>query len=166
MFQSALTSKIAGFLNGIGIAVVPRRLDGDSFLPGIEVENGKLFVDEMKLVYPGDLLHEAGHLAVAPSGVRHTLSGDIEIPGADMDEVEVMATAWAYAALVHLDLEPQVLFHAGGYGGHSDGLIRTFAMGVYPGAHKLQEFGMAATREAASQSNGAPFPRMVKWVRD
>ncbi len=166
MFDSTLTNKIAEFLTRIGLEVVPRRLEGDCFLPGIRIENGKILVDETTLIYPGDLLHEAGHLAVAPASVRPTLSGDIEIPGADMDEVEVQATAWAFAAIVHLGLEPRVLFHEGGYDGKSEGLIRTFSFGVFPGAHKLQELGLTAIGETARCRNVAPYPHMLKWTRD
>jgi len=166
MFQSVLTNKLAEFLSSIGLDTVPQRLDGECFLPGIHIEKGKILVDEAKLIYPGDLLHEAGHLAVAPASVRLALSGDIEIPGADMDEVEVQATAWAFAAIVHLGLEPRVLFHEGGYEGKSEGLIRTFSYGVYPGAHKLQEFGMTAFGETARRLKVAPYPHMLKWTRD
>jgi hypothetical protein len=166
MFQSVLTTRIAEFLTDVGIEVAPRRLRGGSFLPGVLVEGGRLLVDEAQLTYPGDLLHEAGHLAVAPASLRPNLSGEVVIPGADMGAVEVQATAWAYAALTHLGLEPQVLFHEGGYMGKSEGLIRTFTLGVYPGAHLLQEFGMTAVGEAARRLNVAPYPHMLKWMRD
>ena len=66
MFEGELTRRIAGFLNGVGIGVLARRTGGGCFLPGILVEGGRLLVDEAELRYPGDLLHEAGHLAVAP----------------------------------------------------------------------------------------------------
>lgn len=166
MFEDALTSRIAEFLNAIGIEVVPARLESEGFLPGIVVERGRLLVDETKLSYPGDLLHEAGHLAVAPSSVRSQLSGEVMVPGADMNAVEVQATAWAYAALRHLGLEPRVLFHEGGYRGRSEGLIMTYSLGVYPGAHALQAAGMTATGEAARALGVAPYPHMLKWMRD
>lgn len=165
MFRNPLTNKISGFLSGIGIEVMPARLDGDSFLPGIVVENGRLLVDEEKLEYPGDLLHEAGHLAIAPSEVRPDLSGEVVIPGADMDAVEIQVTAWAYAAVVFLGLEPQVLFHQGGYKGRSESLIFTFSLGVYPGASGLETLGMTAVGENARQLGIAPYPNMLKWMR-
>lgn len=166
MFQNELTNRIAEFLTDIGIEVIYRRLDGECFLPGILIESGKLLVDEAKLTYPGDLLHEAGHLAVAPASLRLTLSGEVIIPGADMDDVEVQATAWAYAALTHLGLEPKVLFHEGGYRGKSEGLIFTYTLGVYPGAYGLQSLGMTASGEEARRLNVAPYPHMLKWMRD
>lgn len=166
MFRDHLTNRIAEFLCAIGIEVAPVRLEHDPFLPGILIERGRLLVDESRLTYPGDLLHEAGHLAVAPQSVRHSLSGEVVIPGADMDAVEVQVTAWAYAAIVHLGLDPKILFHGGGYRGKSEGLLFTYGLGVYPGAYGLQLAGMTATGEAARQLGVAPYPHMLKWVRD
>ncbi|MFN2599373.1 MAG: hypothetical protein ABR563_19565 [Pyrinomonadaceae bacterium] len=166
MFEDELTSRIAEFLNRAGIEVVPARLEGDCFLPGVRVERGRLLVDECRLTYPGDLLHEAGHLAVAPAALRHSLSGEVLIPGADMDAVEAQATAWAYAALRHLGLDARVLFHEGGYAGKSAGLIFTYTAGVYPGAFDLQTLGLTATGELARTLNVAPYPHMLKWLRD
>jgi hypothetical protein len=166
MFEDELTKRIAEFLNGIGIEVVPRQSDGESFLPGILIERGRLLVDEAKLKYPGDLLHEAGHLAVAPAALRPGLSGEVVIPGADMNGVEVQATAWAYAAVTHLGLKPSVLFHEGGYEGKSAGLIFTYTAGVYPGAYGLQTLGMTATGEAARELRVPTYPHMLKWLRD
>ncbi len=166
MFRNPLTNKISDFLNSIGIEVVSEKLNDECFLPGIVVEKGKLLVDEEKLEYPGDLLHEAGHLALAPSDVRPDLSGEVVIPDIDINVVEGYVTAWAYAALVHLDLEPQILFHQGGYRGKSESLIFTFSWGVYPGANGLENFGLTANGENARKLGVAPYPNMLKWVRD
>lgn len=166
MFQNPLTDRIAGFLVSIGVEVVPARGLGGCFLPGIRVEGGRLLVDESELAYPGDLLHEAGHLAIAPADIRPTLGGEVIIPGADMDAFEVAATAWAFAALTHLGLAPEVLFHEGGYGGKSGGLIFTYGAGVYPGAWGLQQLGMTAAGDEARGLGVAPYPNMLKWLRD
>lgn len=166
MFESALVNRIADFLRAIGIEVVASPLEGDCFLPGIRVENGRLLVDEARLTYPGDLLHEAGHLAIAPRAVRASLSGEVIIPGADMYAVEIQVTAWAFAAVIHLGLRPEILFHEGGYQGRSQGLLFTFGAGVYPGLNGLQELGMTAANDLARQLGVAPYPHMLKWVRD
>jgi len=166
MFRNPSTTKIVEFLTSIGIEVVPARLERECFLPGILIESGRLLFDEAQLTYPGDLLHEAGHLAVAPSAVRADLSGEVIIPGADMSAVEVQATAWAYAALIHLELDPRLLFHEGGYAGKSEGLIFTFASGCYHGAHGLQSAGLTVTGEVARKLGIAPYPNMIKWLRD
>jgi hypothetical protein len=155
------------FLDEIGIEVVPARLlEGECFLPGIRVEGGKLYVDESGLTYPGDLLHEAGHLAVAPGEVRPGLSGEVIIPGADMNAVEAHVTAWAYAAITHLGLNAEILFHEGGYRGKSQGLLFTYRAGVYLGANGLQAAGMTALGNVAHELGVAPYPHMLKWLRD
>lgn len=165
-FRNPLTEKISNFLNEIGIEVIPARLGDECFLPGIVVENGRLLVDEEKLEYPGDLLHEAGHLALAPSEIRPNLSGEVIIPDVNMNTMEIQVTAWAYAATVYLGLEPQILFHQGGYKGRSESLIFTYSMGVYPGANGLENFGLTAFGENAQKLEIEPYPNMLKWVRD
>ncbi len=165
-FRNPLTGKVIDFLISIGIEIAAEKSDGESFLPGIIVENGGLLVDEEKLQYPGDLLHEAGHLAIAPSDIRPDLNDEVVIPGVNMDVMEVQVTAWAYAAIVYLGLEPQILFHQGGYKGMSDSLIFTFGMGIYPGANGLENIGMTALGENARKLGVAPYPNMLKWLRD
>ncbi len=164
--RNSLTQKIIGFLTEIGIEIVPARISDETFLPGILVENGKLLVDEEKLKYPGDLLHEAGHLALATSETRSSLSGEVILPDENMNEIEIGVIAWGYAAIVFLNIEPQVLFHEGGYHGKSESLIMTYSMGVYPGAFSLQKFGLTLTGKSAEESNIAPYPNMLKWIRD
>jgi hypothetical protein len=154
MFDNEAARTIAAFLCEIGIDVIPSKLDGGTFLPGVRVDRGRLLADEAALAWPGDLLHEAGHLAVAPADARERISDDGADSGIDMGALEVPATAWAYAATLHLRLAPSVLFHAGGYRGQSEGLIRTYSFGVYPGAHKLVEWGMAVR-----------YPHMTRWLR-
>lgn len=59
------------FLASIGI---PLRRTGeviDSFLPGVWIDHGTLVYNYDTLRFPGDLYHEAGHLAVIPSRFRH-----------------------------------------------------------------------------------------------
>jgi len=64
-FKNAVTRRIADFLADIGIKVASVSISRKTFLPGILVESGRILVDETQLTYPGDLLHEAGHLAVS-----------------------------------------------------------------------------------------------------
>lgn len=158
--------RILGFLRGIGIAVREGQVAGDDFLPGIRVEDGGLVLDRAQLRWPGDLLHEAGHLAVLPPAQRRTLSGDLAGHEAIPYASEMEATAWAYAATVAIGLDPAVLFHEGGYHGRSAGLVRTYAMGVYPGAHGLVQAGMAAAGPDAVARGEATYPHMRRWLRD
>jgi hypothetical protein len=159
------TDRILAFLTAIGIEIeseleVARGEElGSEFLPGVAIRGGRLRVDRGRLTWPGDLLHEAGHIAVTPAALRSSLSGELATAAPHAGEIE--ATAWAYAAVVALGLDARVLFHEGGYRGHSEGLVRTYSLGVYPGAAGLVAAGMARGRGEA----GEPYPAMVRWLR-
>ncbi|HEX9962076.1 MAG TPA: hypothetical protein VGB00_14165 [Pyrinomonadaceae bacterium] len=167
MFKNHLTRQIAEFLTGIGLQVICRELGENTFLAGIFIENGKIYVDESRLAFPGDLLHEAGHLAVMPENLRAHLSDEITLPAEfAIDAVEVAAIAWSYAAALHLGLDPRVVFHEGGYKGNSESLLINFSLGVYIGVNTLENAGMTATGEKARQLGVQPYPQMLKWLRD
>lgn len=156
---------IFNFLRDIGIDVQEQSFAEPSFLPGVRIVDGGLRVDRNALRWPGDLLHEAGHLAVVPTSMRHTLSDALDTQQEVEHGGEVEATAWAYAAIVHLGLDPALLFHAGGYHGQSDALILTFALGVYPGSFGLSQAGMTLTGPEAARANMPPYPHMTHWLR-
>jgi hypothetical protein len=160
-FSSALTATIAAFLRTIGIDVRPGRVPEDTFLPGVWIDRGALVVDEASLRFPGDLLHEAGHLAVMAPARRSTIVGDA---GPDAAE-EMMAIAWSYAAAVHLQLDPVVVFHAEGYRGGSDALIENFQQGRFLAVPMLQWLGMAYDDVRAPAYQVSPYPHMVQWLR-
>jgi hypothetical protein len=69
---------------------------------------------------------------------------------------ELAAIPWSYAAAVHLGIDPEIVFHEGGYRGQAAGLLTNFALGVGPGVHLLVAAGLT---EAAS------YPRMTRWLR-
>jgi hypothetical protein len=166
LFHNDLTQKIAVFLNAIGIRTIPAELESETFLPGILVKDGTLLVDEEKLMFPGDLLHEAGHLAVAPFEIRHLLGDEVIVPQADLDALELQAIAWSYAACLYLQIEPRVVFHENGYKGKSESLLLNFELGVFVGASGLEESGMAFSARKASEIGVLPFPAMQRWLRD
>lgn len=151
-----MTERIIAFLREIGLDVEPAALGEETFLPGIAIERGALRYDEARLAYPGDLLHEAAHLAVAPPDARGQMTGDVAVPGVDMATLEVAAVPWSYAAALHIGIDPALVFHSGGYRGKSAGLLRTFAAGVYPGVNLLVEAGMTSAES---------YPRMLRWLR-
>ncbi|KGI79268.1 hypothetical protein LF63_0100195 [Oleiagrimonas soli] len=157
--------RIVAFLNGIGIDTREGEVPADAFLPGVRVHEGGLIFDRAALRWPGDLLHEAGHLAVAPPDLRAQLSGDVELPADIPHASEIEATAWAWAALCHLRLAPSVLFHEGGYHGRSQGLIQTFLLGVYPGAFGLAQIGLTHVGAAAAPNDAPAYPHMTQWLR-
>jgi hypothetical protein len=164
-FTDPLTARIAGFLGEVGIPVEPAEV-ADSFLPGVALDRGGLLVDERRLAHPGDLLHEAGHLAAAPAWARPSLSGTIDVPDLDTSNLEWAAIPWSYAAALAIGIDPTVVFHGGGYRGHSPGLLATFAAGVPIGVHLLEEAGMTATGPRAAALGVEPYPHMLRWLRD
>lgn len=160
------TRRIIEFLIEIGLEVEHARWEGETFLPGVKLLAGRLLVDETRLLYPGDLLHEAGHLAVLPQAARAKVSDVITEADGNDEVVEVAAIAWSYAALTHLGLEPAVVFHPHGYLGNAAGLLLSFQLGVYPGAPFLQAAQMTALGERARELGAPPYPHMQKWLRD
>ena len=150
------TDRIVAFLLEIGIPAEPAELTEETFLPGIAVAGGGLRYDERRLTWPGDLLHEAAHIAVAPPEARPLMSGDVDVPGLDMGLLEKAAVPWSYAAALHVGIDPALVFHAGGYRGKSEGLLRTFGFGVYPGLNLLVDAGMTTVEL---------YPRMARWLR-
>lgn len=164
--QNDLTSKLIAFLRDIGIQVTYGSVNDETFLPGIEVVDGGLVVDESRLMYPGDLLHEGGHLAVTSQRARPLMQGMVEITDANPQVVEVEAICWSYAACVHLDIDPRIVFHKHGYHGRSESLLLNFEMGVFLGVPGLEAAGMSLSPSTAARTGKKPFPAMQKWLRD
>lgn len=130
---------IAAFLMEIGLPVEIGEIHQPTFLPGIHAESGILRVDPAKLSWPGDLLHEAGHLALLTGEQRKQVIGNVGDDGG----AELGAIAWSYAAAIHLHLDPGVVFHEHGYHGGSQGILENFAAGRYIGVPMLQWRGLA-----------------------
>lgn len=147
---------IVDFLRGIGIEVSTASLPEDGFLPAIAVRDGRLLYDPDRLRYPGDLLHEGGHLAVTDPALRPSVS-EFDSNGGD----EMAAIAWSYAAALAAGIDPQVVFHDGGYRGGSQSILENFAEGRFLGVPMLQYYGLARF----NQDEGDQYPAMIKWLR-
>lgn len=148
-----------------GVKCRLKPIEGTSFLPGLKLDNGTLIIDTEKLLYPGDILHEAGHLATASPEVRATMND--ELPGCDLHQGgEMMAVAWSYAACIYMGISPEVVFHEHGYRGGSQNLLRNFAAGCYIALPMLEWTNMAYDKKKAAQLNVQPYPHMQKWLRE
>jgi len=158
--KQRLVDKIANFLVEIGLEVKKAHLQQQTFLPGISVDHGAILIDESRLLYPGDLLHEAGHLAVISAQQRKQAQDNVSKKASE----EMMAIAWSYAALLHLRLEPSVVFHDGGYRGWSDALIENFTQGRYIAVPMLQWIGMTVDEKRAKEVGIKPYPNMIRWL--
>ena len=158
--------KILAFVEEIGLGIEQRSLPDDTFLPGLELGPGRIHVDFDKLLYPGDILHEAGHLAVTTSAQRAAVgSASLELPWPTEGE-EIVAILWSYAAALHLQMPLNYLFHPNGYKGNSNWLLETFASGNFIGLPLLEWMGLTFSPEKAQQAQQEPFPVMRKWLRD
>lgn len=154
---------IVRFIDAIGIPVAEAALDDEPFLPGVRIERGGLLYEAGKLRWPGDLLHEAGHIAVTPSALRDQLEAALDTERLPAHAGEVEAIAWSYAAVRHLGLDPAVVFHPDGYHGQSASLLLTYSLGVYPGAAGLAAAGM--TSVGPGQAGAPVYPDMARWLR-
>ena len=157
MFVDPLVEKLATFVRGIGIEVRAAVL-GDTFLPGLDVRNGALLIDEARLTYPGDILHEAGHIAVSDPAMRITAPVSTD-PGEEM-----AASAWSYAAARKLGIDPAVVFHEGFKGGGPN-MVENFNVGRYIGVPLLHWYGMSVEPRQAAAAGVEPYPHMLRWVR-
>jgi len=112
-----------------------------------------LTFDAVRLLYPGDLLHEAGHLVVLPPDERALVCGPLgERPGHEMS-----AIAWSWAVAREIGLAPSLVFHPEGYKGESDTIIENFTAGRYFGVPLLELYGLTGHGE---------FPAMQRWLLD
>ena len=159
MNDAGLRKTIKDFVRSVGIDIRPMTSGVKCFLPGLDIADGAVLLDEEGWSFPGDLLHEAGHVAVASPEER--LLPKLDPTPAD----EMTAIAWSYAAAVHLGVPLEVLFHPDGYKGGSQALIDAFKAGGTIGMPMLAYYGMTVDPKRATPDGPAPYPHMLRWVR-
>ncbi|WP_306015989.1 hypothetical protein [Oceanicaulis sp. MMSF_3324] len=185
MIHAEALAPITQFLDGIGLPVTRSQIAEASFLPGVVIREGALFVDAERLGSPGDILHEAGHLAVTPARLRGHLDGDIdacaaaliadpelqvtEAEASQIARTEPQAIAWSYAAALAAGVSPACVFWAEGYGGQHGGapelVMMQVAQGFFPGVQGLAHTGLcSAPPPFGDPGDPAPFPQMKAWL--
>jgi hypothetical protein len=164
----SITAAITQFIASIGIPVVFQPITDSTFVPGILITKGTIIVDIDQLLYPGDLLHEAAHIAVAIPEDRQLMHGDVGnlTEKSKSDGEEMMAIAWSYAACVHLNIDPAVVFHPAGYKGSSDWYIEQYTSGNMVYLPLLQWAGFCYDAINADKNGGEPYPKMIRWTRE
>jgi hypothetical protein len=160
-FLDPVTERIAAFIRSIGLCIRRAEIAQQTVLPGIFIDHGALLVDEAQLRFAGDLLHEAGHLAVVPPQ-RHTAMH--ENTGSDPAE-EMMAIAWSYAAALHIGLDPAIVFHDE-YKGGGAAILAAFKNGPGFGVPMLEWVGLASRRGPEDPPDLPTFPNMRRWLRE
>jgi hypothetical protein len=152
---------IKSFVESIGISVREGTISAQTFLPGVEIVNGGLVYVYDQLLYPGDLLHEAGHIALTPAAIRHQAHGNVQETQQTDGGEEIGVILWTYAAARAMNLPLTVLFHEHGYKGNSTWLIEQFESGQYVGLPLLQWMKLCSPN-----GQEPAFPTMLKWLRD
>ena len=153
---------IVEFLNDIGIEVHEQPLPDDTFLSGIMLDRGRLLVDRTSLLHPGDLLHEAGHIAVMAPSQRQVRVGN----AGDEQGEEIAAHAWSYAAAVACGVPPELVFHDDGYQGSGPHMASLYREGAWPGVPLLAWYGLTGMPCREDQEAEKPvFPDMKAWIR-
>ena len=109
--NDTLVKKITTFLKEIGINTIEKELSDDTFLPGLALSNEGIIIDYNKLLYPGDILHEAGHIAVTTAEDRKKIGTDKMPEDWPTQGDEIGAMLWSFAAAHHLEIPLEVVFH-------------------------------------------------------
>jgi hypothetical protein len=160
-FEDPVVARIVPFLRSVGIPVIVEAVADDTLLPGATVRHGALVFDPARLPWPGDLLHEAGHIAVTDPAQREALAEVSQDAGE-----ELAAMAWSYAAAVEIGIDPEIVFHEGGYQGAGANFLTSYTGGGGGiGVPMLQYYGMSAEPHQATTLGREPFPAMARWLR-
>ena len=172
---------ILAFLDEIGLPALAGAVDETSFLPGVAIKRGRLIYDVEQLIVPGDLLHEAGHLAAVPLRWRDQIGDNVDASlaalarthpeAAAVKHTDLFPIAWSWAAALHIGVEPACIFEAGGYGAQAGGdpaiLERQLRKGLFPGIPMLAAAGLcAAPPPFGDGTDPAPYPRIERWLAE
>lgn len=153
-------AEVLPFLESIAIPYTIQPIEFKTFLPGVGLEDGKLWIDTGALLYPGDILHEAGHYAVTESLSRQGLNQQTIASNTQIDGEEMCAMLWSFAVAKHLSIPLEIVFHKDGYKGQSAWLLEQYGQGNYIGLPLLQWFGMLY-----EEGEGPGFPILKHWLR-
>ncbi len=157
MDRSEVIVRIRRFLDRIGIPVEERTLPDGGFLPGVRIERGVLVIDHDKLTYPGDLLHEAGHIALERPSHRLALGQDVlDARPAHMSE-ELGVILWTFFAANEIEIPLDEVFHAGGYKKDSNWIMERLSGGELIGLPLLVWMGIV--------EQGPGTARVCSWLR-
>lgn len=174
--------RTAAFLTALGL-VVRHDEAADGFLEGVEIVDGELRVERFDDEFAGELLHDAGHLAVLPGRFREQGNGDlrdvskimsdwVDRHGALLDPDdptvrailqagECEAVAWSYAAALAIDIDTRIPFFRG-FEGEGLALHDQVATGYYFGVHGRAAAGMTDLPRSRGTSR---FPAMKRWLQ-
>ncbi len=160
MERDLILKRIFEFFDEISLPYNLGEIPTETFLPGIQIKNGTLQINLKKLKYPGDLLHEAGHIAVSLSTERENLNDNIIENNSEKAGDEMAVLLWSFAAAKKIGLPSEIVFHEEGYKGEAKWLAEQFESGNYIGLPLLQWMGFTTAEGSHA------FPKMKMWLRD
>jgi hypothetical protein len=158
MERDEVITRCYEFVRSIGIEIEERPLAEKTFTPGITIAGSKLIVDRKEMKYPGDLLHEAGHIALLSEAQRANLNGDATLGDKANEGHELGVLSWSYFAALEAGIPPEAVFHSDGYKGESDWLLDNFSNKKYIGFPLLQWMGIAKKSPDGT-------PEIINWLR-
>lgn len=181
------------FLNVV--AKIPTRLEEENvngFIRGVEIRKGCIHFDGRGKI--SDVLHEAGHIAIMPSRYRKSMSGDISssirrawddaklqgpltverLTRALLQCSDPEATAWAWAAGVHIGLQPEQIIPDSDdpivYGGDAAGVRFAHTLSgttIQPlGAHGLAAAGFCQVGMLNPHNPLPRYPKLAFWTQE
>jgi hypothetical protein len=159
MEKNDIIGKILAFLDQIGLPYSMATIENETFLPGLKIDQGALVIDIEKLTYPGDILHEAGHIALTAPQKRPHLNQEIMDAIPDTQSVEMGVILWTYLAGHAIQLPMEHIFHAGGYKGNSNWLMDLFQQKNYMGLPLLNWMGVTEPNPEGD------VPKVLHWYR-
>jgi hypothetical protein len=163
------------FCKAIGIPI-EWKAGVSGFVPGIRIEQGVILVD--RGAKPGDLLHEAAHLAIMPSSFRSKASTNLHqafksmmdclnehdpesaIAIAIMQCGDTEATAWSWAAGKACGIPDELIITDSSYDGVGAEIRTMLSLKGYLGINGLSRAGFCRVR------GDNAFPHMNKWMQD
>lgn len=168
------------FLQSIGLPTMVGTVPESSFLPNIFIRHGTIQVTSGVLI--GDLLHEAGHLAVVPSRFRPLMHGALyrsfdqifeQLANLEPTHPDVIAmlhaedtaaTAWSWACGVHLGVAHDDIITTEAFDGDGAGIRSMLSRHQYIGIHALQGSGFCAAHGLCNPKLPV-FPRLAFWAK-
>ena len=177
-------------LRGLGVPIeLSEAPEEDAFIEGVWIDRGVMYVHLATLRAPGDIFHEAGHLAIVPPDFRQYITtGDLEesefmtkmseflkqggllqIPECPVSRAliqcsETEAMAWSYAAAAEIGYPTLKVF-----------FFDEVELGDQPyeghGEELDQSFALGCHMgingmHHAGLCNMREFPKMKKWMQD
>lgn len=178
------TQKVIDFLHReVGITCsIKEGVSG--FIEGVVIENGSLVASPD--CSPSALLHEAAHLAITPGNYRHLMNGNLyrsmkvigdEIAALNLDPDHPLvrsyiqmsdpeATAWAWAAGMHLGLPEEEIILDSEYENTGADIRIALSMNAYVGINGLSHAGFCAkSKRMAEIKNEKCYPELNMWIQ-